>query len=223
MSNRLRELREEKGLTLKELVDDLKKVDLKISSDTLAKYERGDREPKLERWQKLADYFDVPVGYLQGLGMSKSKVISYLIDGLKDPNSWKKYDNDIHSIVWKNLSNDEKARVISILNKNISEIEKNRDLNDFIVSKYPVVNNYSFLASMQGNELSGFNELAIISHIDNSITNKVNANIYSPRFDISESQKDNLFNLFEDVIIDYSTKINALEKEIQDLRNQLSK
>lgn len=223
MSNRLRELREEKGLTLKELVDDLKKVDLKISSDTLAKYERGDREPKLERWQKLADYYDVPIPYLQGLGVSKSKVISYLIDGLKDPNSWKKYDNDIHSIVWKNLSNDEKARVISILNKNISEIEKNRDLNDFIVSKYPVVNNYSFLASMQGNELSRFNELAIISHIDNSITNKVNANIYSPRFDISESQKDNLFNLFEDVIIDYSTKINALEKEIQDLRNQLSK
>ncbi len=67
MSNRLRELREEKGLTLKELVDDLKKVDLKISSDTLAKYERGDREPKLERWQKLADYFDVTVPYIQGV------------------------------------------------------------------------------------------------------------------------------------------------------------
>ncbi len=78
MGNRLRELREEKGLTLKELVDDLKKVDLKISSDTLAKYERGDREPKLERWQKLADYFDVSVGYLQGVSDIKNynKILS---------------------------------------------------------------------------------------------------------------------------------------------------
>lgn len=72
MSNRLRELREEKGLTLKELVDDLRKVDLKISSDTLAKYERGEREPKLERWQRLANYFGVSVSYLQGISEYKS-------------------------------------------------------------------------------------------------------------------------------------------------------
>lgn len=65
--NRLRELRKEKKLTLKEVSSQLEQNNLKISPDALAKYERGDREPKLETWQKLADFFGVPVPYLQGI------------------------------------------------------------------------------------------------------------------------------------------------------------
>ena len=65
--NRLRELRKEKKLTLKEVSSQLEQNNLKISPDALAKYERGDREPKLDTWQKLADYFNVSVPYLQGL------------------------------------------------------------------------------------------------------------------------------------------------------------
>lgn len=68
MSNRLRQLREERGMTLKELVKDLERVTgLAISPDTLAKYEQGNREPKLERWRKLAKYFGVSVSYAQGV------------------------------------------------------------------------------------------------------------------------------------------------------------
>lgn len=65
--NRLRELRKEKKLTLKEVSSQLEQNNLKISPDALAKYERGDREPKLETWQKLADFFGVSVPYLQGI------------------------------------------------------------------------------------------------------------------------------------------------------------
>ena len=65
--NRLRECRKNKKLTLKQLSEELAKNNLKISADALGKYERGDREPKLETWIKLADFFDVPVSYLQGL------------------------------------------------------------------------------------------------------------------------------------------------------------
>ena len=65
--NRLRELRKEKKLTLKEVSSQLEQNNLKISPDALAKYERDDREPKLETWQKLADFFGVSVPYLQGL------------------------------------------------------------------------------------------------------------------------------------------------------------
>ena len=62
--NNIRELRKEKNLTLKELSSELKKNDiLLIASDTLGKYERGEREPKLETWQALAKYFNVPVSY----------------------------------------------------------------------------------------------------------------------------------------------------------------
>lgn len=65
--NRLRELRRSHGLTLKDTVEKVKEQEaLIITADALAKYERGDREPKLEILQKLADFFDVSVPYIQG-------------------------------------------------------------------------------------------------------------------------------------------------------------
>ena len=77
--NRLRELRKEKKLTLKEVSSQLEQNNLKISPDALAKYERGDREPKLETWQKLADFFGVSVPYLQGMnGFSKKEILKIL-------------------------------------------------------------------------------------------------------------------------------------------------
>ena len=75
--NRIRELRKEKKLTLKEVSSQLEQNNLKISPDALAKYERGDREPKLETWQKLADFFGVSVPYLQG------------VSDIDDPNFYK--------------------------------------------------------------------------------------------------------------------------------------
>lgn len=66
--NRIREYRKQKKLTLKQLSEELAKRDLKISPDALGKYERGDREPKLETWVKLGDFFDVPYPYLAGAG-----------------------------------------------------------------------------------------------------------------------------------------------------------
>lgn len=64
---RLRKLRQEKKLSLKEVSEELKRFGLNISPDGLAKYERGDREPKLQTWQKLAEFFGVSVQYLQGI------------------------------------------------------------------------------------------------------------------------------------------------------------
>lgn len=65
--NRLRELRRSHGLTLKDTVEKVKEQEaLIITADALAKYERGDREPKLEILQKLADFFDVSVPYIKG-------------------------------------------------------------------------------------------------------------------------------------------------------------
>lgn len=70
--NRIRKCRQNKKLTLKQLSEELAKQDFKISADALGKYERGEREPKLETWFKLSDYFDVPVSYLQGIGNSRN-------------------------------------------------------------------------------------------------------------------------------------------------------
>lgn len=62
MANRIRELRAERNLSLMQL-----EQDVGISYFTLRRYELEDTEPKLETWQKLADYFGVSVGYLQGI------------------------------------------------------------------------------------------------------------------------------------------------------------
>lgn len=64
---RLREERKKKHLSLEALSNELSKIGLTISSNSLGKYERGEREPKLKTWKKLADYFGVSVAYLQGI------------------------------------------------------------------------------------------------------------------------------------------------------------
>lgn len=92
--NRLKELRLERGLTLKKVSDDLSQKMIKLSADGLAKYERGERqpriqfsdaaisfyedekrEPKLATWELLADYFDVDPEYLVGWSDVKRKEV----------------------------------------------------------------------------------------------------------------------------------------------------
>lgn len=65
--NRIKECRLEKKLTLRQLSDELAEYNLIISPDALSKYERGECEPKLKTYEKLASVFGVSVGYLMGL------------------------------------------------------------------------------------------------------------------------------------------------------------
>lgn len=59
--NRLKELRKFQGLSQVELA---KRTG--ISNQAISFYEREKRNPKIETWQKLADYFNVSVPYAQG-------------------------------------------------------------------------------------------------------------------------------------------------------------
>ncbi|RHW53386.1 helix-turn-helix domain-containing protein [Lactobacillus bombicola] len=94
--NRIREERKRKNLTLQETVDELKKQEfISITSDALSKYERGDREPKLATWQKLADFFEVPVTYLQGISNNKKSITEF-----NDFADWLEAVND--TTVYKN-------------------------------------------------------------------------------------------------------------------------
>ena len=60
--NRLKELRQKNNLTLRGLGKEIN-----MSSSRISQYETGKREPKLETWNKLAEYFKVPTSYLMGL------------------------------------------------------------------------------------------------------------------------------------------------------------
>ena len=59
--NRLKELRKAQGISQAELA---RKTG--ISNQAISFYERGKRNPKIETWQRLADYFNVSIPYAQG-------------------------------------------------------------------------------------------------------------------------------------------------------------
>ncbi len=71
--NRLKELREKNHLTLRKLGE---KVNM--SSSRLSQYETKRREPKLDTWQKLADYFGVSVPYLQGINIDIDDIVDQI-------------------------------------------------------------------------------------------------------------------------------------------------
>nr|WP_278846643.1 helix-turn-helix transcriptional regulator [Limosilactobacillus mucosae] len=62
VTNRIRDLREKKGLSQSALGKQIG-----VSQQSINNYENGRREPKLKTCQKLADYFGVSVQYLLGL------------------------------------------------------------------------------------------------------------------------------------------------------------
>lgn len=83
--NRIKELRKNKGLSQSQLAN---KVG--ISNQVISFYENNKREPKIETWQALADFFNVSVPYLQGIddkpntGYSKDYIYKQLDDAYKE-------------------------------------------------------------------------------------------------------------------------------------------
>ncbi|CCJ66350.1 helix-turn-helix transcriptional regulator [Leuconostoc falkenbergense] len=64
--NRLAELRKKRGVSLGKMTNELTRRGFKITNSTLSNYENEKREPKLETWELLADYFNVTPQYLVG-------------------------------------------------------------------------------------------------------------------------------------------------------------
>lgn len=82
--NRIKQLRKEKGLSQAQLAKEVG-----ISNQIISFYENNKREPKIETWQALADFFKVSVPYLQGIedkrnnGYSKDYIYKQLDDAYK--------------------------------------------------------------------------------------------------------------------------------------------
>lgn len=90
--NRLNKMRIQNKLTFKELSEKLKEKGIKISPDSLAKYERGDRKPKIDKLKALADFFDVSVSYLQGIeAYSENDIFKIMQDSYKHGTKGKTY------------------------------------------------------------------------------------------------------------------------------------
>lgn len=71
--NRIKQLRQQKGLSIDELSKKLKEKGVSISPASISKYEREVRKPKIDKWIELAKFFGVSISYLQGVDDSFSK------------------------------------------------------------------------------------------------------------------------------------------------------
>ncbi|TPR39124.1 helix-turn-helix domain-containing protein [Apilactobacillus micheneri] len=121
MENRLREVRKSTGISLAKLSNELKdKEELNISADALAKYERSVREPKLDTWHKLANYFDVNMTYLQGFSNVRNN------DGLDSNNFDDKriYQREMENVHQERLFKDWQRIKDTLMDANQSGIDK---------------------------------------------------------------------------------------------------
>ena len=139
MHNRLKQLRKEKGLTLDEIQNQTG-----IKRGTFNNYEAGKTEPKLETWQKLADFFDVPTSYLQGFGISKKDAINICWEWIygKRPYSFHPIDELFKNFFKENFSQ-----------KDLKIIFKDKQaFTNFMSDRFRSVFNYNSLANIRDDE-----------------------------------------------------------------------
>lgn len=74
---RIRSLRKEKGMTLRQLA-----TEVNIPFTTLGNYEREDRQPGPVTLNAIADFFDVSVDYLTGRTFKRKDTDHYLAEGV---------------------------------------------------------------------------------------------------------------------------------------------
>ena len=115
--NRIRECRRNKKLTLKQLSKELAKKKFKISAYALGKYERGEREPKLETWLKLANFFNVSVAYLMGLNNSPNNNFDniFLKEAPYDIDEWNNLFDTNSTKISTSLSAEQESTVVNSL------------------------------------------------------------------------------------------------------------
>lgn len=91
MENRIKELRESSNISQRELANSIG-----VSQQAIANYENGERSPrKKEIWEKLANYFNVPVGYIQGYGKNLTEIKNYIYDLISDYGCGFQSDNSL--------------------------------------------------------------------------------------------------------------------------------
>lgn len=115
-NERMKALREEKGLYQKELAEKLS-----ISRASIAMYESGERIPNLESLVNIADFFEVSLDYL--LGRINNRALDRAIPGKVD----QEFVNLATQIV--NFSDDEREIIFDHIQFAIAQIKKTKNRN----------------------------------------------------------------------------------------------
>lgn len=175
--NRIKEIRQEKKLSQKDLAKKLN-----ISQQAISLYEKGDREPKLETWQKLADFFGVSVSYLQGIGTIRDPEAN--INTLKDE-LYKKISSNISNKLLlfngkklngqakEELTNITVEKFVNIFDAVIKNVDMGTYLKDRYVSLAKNIDNITTLNDINAMVTRGL-MLALESTTDKEAKNKLN-------------------------------------------------
>ncbi|WAM33266.1 helix-turn-helix domain-containing protein [Caldicellulosiruptor morganii] len=110
---RLKELREEKNISRNDLAEILG-----VSTQTIANYENGHREPNFDTLLKIADFFGVTVDYLIGHSDFRTREEEF-----KGKNFYEKYKLD--EVIEVSLDSESKAILGNILVNNVEPLIRN--------------------------------------------------------------------------------------------------
>ncbi|HJF38211.1 MAG TPA: helix-turn-helix domain-containing protein [Weissella cibaria] len=178
--NRIKELRKEKGLTLDELSE---KVG--INRATLNRYENEKSEPKLDTWKKLAAYFDVPVSYLQGL----TEYATF---------------EPIKALAGVSIYSDEYKDFI------LKQIEKHKETDALSLSKKLSTLMDEKTAKLVDENLSGFDDRVLVSHVLNGIDTSVYQLLIS----------DLGLKKYRQALVEASKALDAVNEKLSDIATQ---
>lgn len=144
MTNRIAELRTQNN----ESQTDIAKL-LGTSRQAVSLYEKGDREPKLETWVKLANHFGVSVGYITGVSSDKHDFYGGT-------------ENEIKELTkqWNEFADDDAKMFDRLLDLLVPESSNDlKDRLDIHIKQKAIVNLYILLRGAVGQGLSGKEEL----------------------------------------------------------------
>ena len=131
MGNKLKELRLKKeyngkiGMTQQEVADEIG-----VTKRTYIYWEKGERQIKPDKAQQLADFFEVPVGYL--LGYSDSPIFELdefinLLDRNEEQNKrFTIQQSIIHYILSKNISDEDLTFIHDLVQRLNTESKKEK-------------------------------------------------------------------------------------------------
>lgn len=208
--NRLRKLRKENHQSLKDISIALSKDGFKISPDAISKYERGEREPKLETWQKISKFFDVSVPYLQGLINDDNSSLFSIVKNVENT-----INKDINWDEIEKQSNHDKTDILTEIAflKDKELITDNDDLNNQIdlAIKYLIIEenktDYSYLFKLEKSiwEISNKNYYHFwdVTRSNNHETAK-----------LKSGKNYSLYSKIDDVLVEAMTKLDFISNEL---------
>ena len=183
--DRIKELRKEKGLTLKGL-----SYYTRIPISTLSSYEKGERKPKIDNLTSLAKYFNVPIPYLQGIGMSESefkeKLFNTIVYNPKFAKNIAGYFSGVNQDIILNASNE-------ITENNYQELKDSFVLSFDIT---PFKDKYNFFSSID----SGISDDEFQNMILDKLNND-NISVFDFSYMFPELYK-RLINIFDKMTLD---------------------